>query len=108
MREPIMWRWGAIGYSMKLQMLLLRWEVIMKTKTKWELSAHVSSRSLDERTDLKARLMSPTCHHDVDITILFLVLKDASEEHDVSRMLCGDMYFCLPSPVLGLQNQHQG
>ena len=59
MREPIMWRWGAIGYSMKLQMLLLRWEVIMKTKTKWELSAHVSSRSLDERTDLESQINVP-------------------------------------------------
>ena len=53
MREPIMQRWGTIDYNMKLQMLLLRQEEIMKNKTKWELSALVSSRSLDERTAMQ-------------------------------------------------------
>ena len=81
-------------------MLLLHWEVIMKKKTKWELSALVSSRSLDERTAVETRLMASTWHHDVDITILFLVLKAASEEHNVIRMLYCDMDFCLPTPVL--------
>ena len=33
-REPIVRRWGTIGYNMKLQMLLLRREEIMKNKTK--------------------------------------------------------------------------
>ena len=56
MREPIEGRWGDIGYNMKLQMLLLRWEVIMKNKTKWELSALVSSRSLGERTDVESQI----------------------------------------------------
>ena len=56
MREPIVRRWVAICYNMKLQMLLLRWEVIMKNKTKWELSAFVSSRSLDERTDIESQI----------------------------------------------------
>ena len=50
MREPIVWGWGTIGYNIKLQMLLLRREVIMENKTKWELSALVSSRSLNEQT----------------------------------------------------------
>ena len=56
MREPIVRRWGAIGYNMKLQMLLLRWEVIMKNKTEWDLSALVSSRSLDEWTDVESQI----------------------------------------------------
>ena len=43
-RDPIVRRWSAIGNNMKLQMVLLRWEVVMKNKTKWELSALVSSR----------------------------------------------------------------
>ena len=50
----------------------------------------------------KARLIASTWH-DVDITILFVVLKDASEEHNVIRRLCGAMYFCLPAPVLDLK-----
>ena len=41
---------------MKLQMLLLHREVIMKNKTKWELSALVSSRILDERTAVERRI----------------------------------------------------
>ena len=59
MREPIMRRWGTIGYNMKLQMLLLRREVIMKNKNKWELSALVSSRSLDERTAVESHINGP-------------------------------------------------
>ena len=67
MREPIVRRWGAIGYNMKLQMLLLRWEVIMKNKTKWELSALVSNRSLDERTNVESQInglyLTSWCRH---------------------------------------------
>ena len=36
----------------------------------------------------------------IDITILLLVLKAASEEHSVIKMLYGDIDFCLPTPVL--------
>ena len=32
--------------------------------------------------------------------MLFLYLKAASEEHNVSRILYGDMDFCLPTAVL--------
>ena len=56
MREPIVQMWGTIGCNMKLQMLLLRREVIMKNKTKWELSALVSSHSLDERTAVESQI----------------------------------------------------
>ena len=56
MREPIVWRWGAIGYNMKLQMLQLHREVIMKNMTKWELSALVFSCSLGERTAVKSQI----------------------------------------------------
>ena len=67
MREPIVPRWGAIGYNMKLQMLLLRWEVIMKNKTKWELSALVYSHRLDERTDVESQInglyLTSWCRH---------------------------------------------
>ena len=58
MSEPIVRRWGTIGYNMKLQMSLLRQEVIVKNKTKWELSALVSSCSLDERTAVKSQINS--------------------------------------------------
>ena len=34
----------------------------------------------------------------IDITILLLVLKAASEEHSVIKMLYGDIDFCLPTP----------
>ena len=61
---------GIIGYNIKLQMLLLLWEVVMKNKDKWELSALVYSRSLDEWTAVESQ--------SVDITILFFVLKAAS------------------------------
>ena len=48
-------------------MLLLCWEVIMKNKTKWELSALVSSRSLDERTDVESQInglyLTSWCRH---------------------------------------------
>ena len=56
MREPIVGRWGAIGYNMKLQTLLLQWKVIMKNKTKWEFSALVSSCSLGERTGVESQI----------------------------------------------------
>ena len=48
----------------------------------------------------RARLTTSTWHHDVDIKIQLLVLKAASEEHNVARMRYGDMDFCLPTPVL--------
>ena len=54
--EPIVQRWGTIGYNMKLQMLLLHREIIMTNKTKWELSALASSRSLDERTAVESQI----------------------------------------------------
>ena len=67
MREPIMQRWGTIGYSMKLQTLLLRRELIMINKTKWELLALVSSRSLDERTAVESQInglyLTSWCRH---------------------------------------------
>ena len=36
----------------------------------------------------------------IDITMLLLVLKAASEEHNVIKMLYGDVDSCLPTPVL--------
>ena len=43
------------------------WEVIMKNKTKWELSALISSRSLDERTDVESQItglyLTSWCRH---------------------------------------------
>ena len=91
MREPIVWWRGTIGY-MKLQMLLLHREVIMKNKNKWELSVTAWMNELL----WKARLRVTIWHHDVDITILSLVLKATSEEH---RMLYGDVEFCLSTPA---------
>ena len=52
--EPNERRWSTIGYNMKLQMLLLRREMIMKNKAKLELSVLVSSRSLDEQTAVES------------------------------------------------------
>ena len=46
---------GTIGYNLTQQMLLLRWEVIMRDKNKWELSAHVPSRSLEEGTAVESQ-----------------------------------------------------
>ena len=48
-------------------MLLLCWELIIKNKTKWELSALVSSRSLDEQTDIESQInglyLTSWCRH---------------------------------------------
>ena len=61
---------GPIGSNIKLQMLLLRWEMIVKNKNKRKLSALVSSRSLDERTTVESQsnglyLTSWGWHHNI-------------------------------------------
>ena len=65
--ERIVRRWSTIGYNIKLQMLLLRQEMIMKNKTKWGLSALVSSRRLDERTAVESHIkglnLTSRCRH---------------------------------------------
>ena len=47
----------------------------------------------------KARVTAATWHREVHKTILFFVLKVASEEHNVIRVLCGDIDCRLPAPV---------
>ena len=48
MKVPVVQRWGPlVKISKCTQLLQLRWEVIKKNKNKWELSALVSSHSLD-------------------------------------------------------------
>ena len=65
--EPFVWRWCTTDYNMKLQMLLLRREMILKNKTKWELSALVSSLSLDERAAVESQInglyLKSWCRH---------------------------------------------
>ena len=99
---------GCHWLQHETKMLLLCWEVIMKNKTKWELSALVSSRSLDERTDVESQInglyLTTWCRHHNTV----LDSKDASEEYNVIRMLCGNTDFCLPSPVLGQQKLAPG
>ena len=47
----------------------------------------------------KARVTAPAWHQEVHITILVFVLKAASEEHNVIRVLCGDLDCRLPARV---------
>ena len=100
MKVPVAQRWGPLAKISKCtQLLQLRWEVIKKNKNKCELSALVSSHSLDEETPAESQSNAPTWHQEVHITILFFVLKSASEEHNVIRVLCGDIDCRLPARV---------
>ena len=53
------YRGGANGQNIKVQLLQLRWDVIKKNKNKWELSALVSSHSLNEETPVESQSNSP-------------------------------------------------
>ena len=75
-----------------------------RKKNKWELSALVSSHSLDEETPVESQSDGPYLTSEVHIAILFFVLKAASEEHNVIRVLCGDIDCRLPARVLRVQN----
>ena len=87
---------GTIG-CIKPHMLLRRWEVIMKKKNKWELSVMAWMNELV----WKIRVRTSTWHHEVDIIILFFDVKAASEEHNVIRVLCGNMDFTSPFSCTG-------
>ena len=101
----ILQRWGPlVKISKCTQLLQLRWEVIKKNKNKWELSALVSSHSLDEETPVESQSNGPYLTSEVHIAILFFVLKAASEEHNVIRVVCGDIDCRLPARVLRVQN----
>ena len=105
MKVPVVQRWGPlVKISKCTQLLQLRWEVIKKNKNKWELSALVSSHSLDEETPVESQSNGPYLTSEVHIAILFFVLKAASEEHNVIRVLCGDIDCRLPPRVLRVQN----
>ena len=67
----------------------------------------VSSHSLDEETPVENQSNGPTWHQEVHIAILFFVLKAASGEHIVIRVLCGDIDCGLPARVLRVQNKHK-
>ena len=60
-QEP--WKYPPWGPLVKIskctQLLQLRWEVIKKNKNKWELSAVVSSHSLDEETPVESQSNGP-------------------------------------------------
>ena len=105
MKVPVVQRWGPlVKISKCTQLLQLRWEVIKKNKNKWELPALVSSHSLDEETPVESQSNGPCLTSEVHIAILFFVLKAASEEHSIIRVLCGDIDCRLPAPVLCVQN----
>ena len=78
--------------------------MIKKNKNEWELSAPVTSHSLDEETPVESESNGPYLTSEIHIAILFFVLKAASEEHNVIRVLCGDIDCRLPARVLGVQN----
>ena len=105
MKVPLVHRWGPlVKISKCTQLLQLRWEVIKKNKNKWELSALVSSHSLDEETPVVSQSNGSYLTSEVHIAILFFILKAASEEHNVIRVLCGDIDCRLPARVLRVQN----
>ena len=101
MKVPVVQRWGPlVKISKCTQLLQLLWEVIKKNKNKRELSALVSSHSLDEESQSNGPYLTSGVH----IATLFFVLKAASEEHNVIRVLCGDIDCRLLARVLGVQN----
>ena len=71
--------------------------MIKKNKNKWEISALVSSHSLDEETPAESQINGPYLtsggtHHN-----FVLCSKAASEEHNVIRVLCDDIDCRLPA-----------
>ena len=79
---------GTIGYNIKLQMLLLCWEVIMKNKNKRKHSARVSSHSLDEWTAAESQsnglyLTSWEGHHNIVLCPKSCMM---TEQHNVLRL----------------------
>ena len=78
--------------------------MIKKNQNQWELSALVSNHSLDEETPVESQSNGPYLTSEVHIAILFFVLKVASEEQNVIRVLCGDIDCRLPARVLRVQN----
>ena len=95
----------TIVCSIKPQILLFRWEVMMKTKINESFQKlYLVAAWMSKLLLWRARVPASTWYQDVDIIILLFVLKSASEEHNVIRVLCGDMEFCLPAHVLRVQN----
>ena len=59
-KVPVVQKWGPLAKISKCtQLLQLRWEVIKKNKNKWEISALVSSHSLDEETPVESQSNGP-------------------------------------------------
>ena len=105
MKVPAVQRWGPlVKISKCTQLLQIRWEVIKKKQNKWELSALVSSHRLDEEIPVESQSNGSYLTSEVHIAILFFVLKAVSEEHNVIRVLCGDIDCRLSARVLRVQN----
>ena len=101
-REPFARRWARLVASNHICYCFAeKWSW---KKNKWELSVMAWMNELV----WKIRVRTSTWHHEVHIIILFFVVKAASEEHNVIRVLCGNLDFCLPARVLGVQNKHLG
>ena len=93
---------GATGYNIKLQMLLLCWEVIMEIRINESFQHLYPATAWMNELLWIARVTASTWHHEVDITILFLVLKAAWWQSNTMSSGCGD--FCLPACVQGEPN----
>ena len=96
-RGPIVWRWGTIGYNMKLQILPFRREMIMQTRLNGSFQHLYPVAAWMNDLLQKARLTASSWYHDVDITKEFLVLK----LHQNNTMSSGCfmviwIFFCLP------------
>ena len=64
----------------------------------------VSSHSLDEETPVESQSNGPYLTSGGTHCNFVLVLKAASGEHNVIRVLCGDIDCRLPARVLRVQN----
>ena len=105
MKVPVVQRWGPlVKISKWTQLLQLCWEVIRKTRINESFQPLYPVTAWMKKLLQKARVTAPTRHQEVHITILFFVLKAASKEHNVIRVLCGDINCCLPARVLRVQN----
>ena len=93
---------GTIGYNIKSQMLLLCWEVIMNIRINESFQHLYAATAWMNELMWIAIVTTSTWHYEVDITILFLVLKAASWQSNTMSSGCGDFY--LPACVQGVPN----
>ena len=96
MREHVMQMWGPLVQTSNYRCYCFAEKWSWKTRINESFQHLYPVAAWMNELPWKARVTACTWHHEVDIIILFFVLKTESEEYNVTRVLCGDMDFCLP------------